>query len=112
MADMRYVNEKGVDESLHLLIDTAEEYAQVRAAVRAYQYTLKTIESEKFLQVEKGSIEFKKAQARSSQDFKDAVENYREMEERYGELEERRETARLIISLYQSRLKAQTMGGM
>lgn len=109
---MKDISEESVEEAIHVLVNTEEEYARVRAGVRAYVYTLKVIEANAFLGVPTGSIDHRKSVARCSSEYKNAIETYRELEQRFGELEERRETARLIISVYQSRLKAQSMGGM
>ena len=94
------ISEDKVEKALHYLGETEEEYAHARASIKANEHLLKAVEAGEYLSMEKGTQEYRKAAARSSQAFLDAIENLKNAEYDYTILAARRERAKLTISTF------------
>lgn len=100
------VTEDRVDKCLHYLIDHADEYAQHKARSKALIYTIKSVEAQAFLDVAGGTVREKEMRARASPAYIEATQKYEEAEYNATLLDTKMEGARLVISCWQSHIKA------
>lgn len=100
------VTEEKVDTCLHFLIDNAEDYAKYKAQSKALMYTLRSIEAQSFLDAERGPVREKEMRARASPAYIEAIKKYEEAEYNATLLDTKMEGARLVISCWQSQIKA------
>jgi hypothetical protein len=100
------MNEIDVDTHLHFLLSSAEEYASATSRSKYYERFLKSIESKFFLEAT-GTIDQRKSIARINPEYLEAVEEAKNADYDYALLYAKRESAKLAISLYQSKLKVE-----
>lgn len=104
------ISETDVEKAVHYLASSAKEYAYWKGRVIATEYLIKIAEAKSFLDVDNGTQEYKKSMARSSTEYKKAVEDYEEAMIKYTELQSFRKSAEMKISVYQSSVKANAQG--
>jgi len=104
------ITEEEVERAIYYLRDSAPEYGRLKGRARALAFRLKVTESDEFLQVQGGSVEHRKAVARSSNSYKNLVEEYENTEIEALTIEAKRESCLQLISYYQSRIKAHGQG--
>jgi hypothetical protein len=99
------MNETNVDNYLHYLMDTAEEYAMAQSSSKYYERFIKSIESKHFLEAT-GTIDQRKSFARTHPEYLQALEDAKDVDYQSALLFAKREHAKLSISSWQSSLKA------
>jgi hypothetical protein len=104
------IDEQSVERALDYLTKSAVEYAKAKGRARALAFRLKVGESEEYLKVEGGSQEYKKSVARSSDAYKELVDEYENAEIEALTIEAYREAAALKIGSWQSIVKAKSQG--
>ena len=118
------VSEERAEAALHYLTNTSDEYAQATADSRHLYNSLKEVlpdflretEAEGYIKAS-GSQELRKAEARTTEDYKELVrkrqeilDQYRDAEYKRQRLESGREAARATLSMFQSMLRNQRDG--
>lgn len=104
------ISEEDVEKALDYLRNSAKSYAQAKASARSCEYRLKAVEASEFLQVESGSVDYKKSVARASEAYKQLVKEYEEVELEALTIEAYRQAAALKIGWAQSMIKAHSQG--
>lgn len=103
-------SEEDIERALNYLVESAKPYAQAKSRAKALEFRLKISEASEFLEVESGSVEYKKSVARASEAYKALVDEYEETETEAMTLEAYRQAATLKISYWQSTVKAKGQG--
>ena len=104
------MNINDIQASLEYLGETDEKYGTLKANFMAQKELLRSAYSISFLEVEKGSVEFRKAVAHTSARYIQAVSDYRDACADYEILRAKRLSAELNIELYRSLLSAKKQG--
>lgn len=90
-----------VSEALELLADTDESYGQLRGRCSALEYQIKVAEALGYLG-STGTQGEKQACARTTQGYKDKINEYREAKIEMETLAAKRKTAELHIEVWRS----------
>lgn len=104
------ITEEQVEKCLDFLRDSAQEYAQWRAAEKFYNQKIKAIEAQGFCGEEKGAVETKRMKARASEEYNQALEDLRESAYNAELIGARREAASSKISYFQTMMKSSRAG--
>ena len=104
------MSDSEIEKALDFLRDSAEEYAQWRAAEKYYEHQIKRIEAKQFVEQEKGAVEAKRMQARASEEYGECLENYHESKYNAELIGARRSAAEIKISFRQTQMKTDNQG--
>lgn len=100
------ITEEDVEESLHYLIENAQEYSRARAEAKSMETLLKAREAEAFIEAEGRSAEERKMRARASEKYRSLVDKYKEVLYNAELCETLMNAHKTRISVWQSSSKA------
>ena len=98
---MSLPDEKQIERAIHYLTETDKTFADLKAAVGALEHGIKIAEALGYLQAE-GPQEARKAAARSSNEYRQAVDEWENCKAEFHLIENKRNRATTEIDVWRS----------
>ena len=105
------IPDKRVEQALGYLAETDEQYGQLRGHVSALDYQIKIAEAEAYLDAE-GTVGEKQAQARTSQVYRDKVNEYKDAKIELETISAIRKRNELIIEVWRTQSASARRGNI
>ena len=112
IVDQKDYKPMGVSECIQNLALTDDEHGRLKGRMKAWDQKLKVCEGRMFLQEKEGSVEHRKAKAKTSDEYEKLLGEFESESVEFHILDSQRNTWNTIIEVYRTQQANKRMGNI